>query len=1438
MQKLIGVCLGASTVSFVGISKDTEGKISIDKVSSIQHNGNPKNIFLETLKEFNPEKFPVVVTGRKFRNLVNLTVISEPQAIEYAVEFISGEKAGYSAVASLGGETFMVYTLDETGKISNIITRNQCASGTGEFFLQQIKRMDLGIEDVGLMAKDAQPYRVSGRCSVFCKSDCTHALNKGTPKPQVTAGLADMMADKVVELLKQVKGGKILVVGGVTKNQIVMDFLKKKIPNIFIPEEAGYFEALGAALYGLENETKIYSSYDDILIDKGSSFGFHKPLEQHRSKVQFKGVDFKKAVDGDVCLLGLDVGSTTTKAVIIRRSDNSILGSVYLYTLGNPIEAARNCYSELQKQIPQKIIIEGLGVTGSGRHIAGLHALTDGIYNEIIAHSTAAVFFDPEVDTIFEIGGQDAKYTYIVNKVPVDYAMNEACSAGTGSFIEESSGESLCLKVTEIEQIAMNGDNPPNFSDQCSAFISSDIKTALHENISKENVVAGLVYSVCLNYINRVKGSRTIGNKIFMQGGVCYNKAIPIAMAALTGKEIIVPPEPGLMGAFGVALEVKEKLELGLIDEKLFFLEELKNREVTYKKPFICPGGSEKCDLKCNVNLIQVEGKTYPFGGSCDKYYSWNRKNIIEIDNYDYVKKRNYLTFNKYAQGKVFDKQAKSVGINLSFHTHTLYPLFYNFLTQLGFRVILSDTVEEKGLERELTSFCYPGQLSLCLFQDLLNKNPDYFFIPEIFEMYVEDADYHRLDFNCTCVFVSGEPFYLKQAFKDYNLNGRMLTPFFNFANGFDKEESKFIEVAVQLGITDENIVRAAYHYALQVQDIYQNELYSLGEEFLLHLEKHPELSAIVLVGRPYNAFTETANKGIPQKFASRGVFVVPYDIFDYRNELIDENMYWEGGKKILKIAQTIKRHPQLFATYISNYSCGPDSMISTTFRSIMGSKPYLTLELDGHTADAGINTRIDAVLDIIKNYRKIVNRIKDEDFSDFTPAKIEFDELQGYFISSDGKKVPLSNENVVILIPSMGDLASELFAAGLRSQGFNAESLPEGSLEILKYGRANANGKECLPLLLCAGGLMNYLENRWDGKKYVAFFIVQGAGNCRLGQYPVFLRDLIKRKRLKNVATLVLMNEDGFAGLGPQFALRGMQTIITSDVMDDIRSAIMSNAVNPEKGLEIFNSEFKKIVETISVKSDSIYKVLTAFSKNINKRVPAKINIKDSKYIALVGEIYVRRDHFAHKWLNKYFAKKGFVVKDAYISEWIFYVDYLLSIKLLEPETSLKKKYERRFRSLYMRYAENKIKKILAKSGYYKFSKTEIEPLLKHSKHIIPLEFKGEPGLTLGIGLHETIEKYAGVINLGPFGCMPTRFTESVSVPEMNIQSKIDTKRMHDVNYNLPEIFNGKMNIPFLTIETDGNVYPQVIEARLETFALQSERMAQLMKIGKNGKH
>jgi activator of 2-hydroxyglutaryl-CoA dehydratase len=398
MKEAVGVCIGASTISFVKAKRSDDGKITVLSVARLPHNGSPKSVLTEHFRLFNSDAISTVITGRKFRNLIDLTAISEPEATELAFSHITSTThlgQPFTAIASLGGETFMVYTLDDDKKITNVISKNQCASGTGEFFLQQLKRVDMDLDEFSAAPLSTEPFKVSGRCSVFCKSDCTHALNKGVPKNDVTSGLALMMAEKIEELLTGIRPGKILAIGGVTSNKGVMSYLQKKIPSIVIPEEAGYFEALGAAIYGLKNTVRPIDSYDEIFLQKNSSFQFHQPLEQYLSKVKFHTLDVSAANDGDRCILGLDVGSTTTKAVLLRCSDKAVIGKVYLYTHGNPIKASRECYEELLRQVPQAITIIGIGTTGSGRQIAGLHALTHGIVNEIIAHATAATYFDP-----------------------------------------------------------------------------------------------------------------------------------------------------------------------------------------------------------------------------------------------------------------------------------------------------------------------------------------------------------------------------------------------------------------------------------------------------------------------------------------------------------------------------------------------------------------------------------------------------------------------------------------------------------------------------------------------------------------------------------------------------------------------------------------------------------------------------------------------------------------------------------------------------------------------------------------------------------------------------------------------------------------------------------------------------------------------------------
>ncbi|MDH3393968.1 MAG: acyl-CoA dehydratase activase, partial [Desulfobulbaceae bacterium] len=758
-MKSLGICAGASTISLAALERDESGsKILFTRFQS--HEGNPRKALAEFLGNIeNLGSFKISVTGRKFRDVLNFSSISEPEAVELAGAYLLPPDHPYRVVISAGGETTMIYHLDDDGRVEEIHTGNKCASGTGEFFLQQLGRMSIGLDEVGGMALPEKPYKVSGRCSVFCKSDCTHALNKGVAKDRVVAGLSRMMSGKVLELLKKLPKDSVMLVGGCAGNPAMVHYLRDTIPDLHIPEQAFVFEALGAALWALDNETRPFVSMDEIFVEHRAGLAVLKPLAHYKELVDYKHQERGVAAEGDAVILGLDVGSTTTKGVLMRRSDKAIVAAEYLRTNGDPIGASKEVYKSLADQLDVAVSIEGLGVTGSGRQIAGLHALTDGVINEIVAHATAAVHFDPEVDTIFEIGGQDAKYTYITNGVPSDYAMNEACSAGTGSFLEESAKESLGLAVTEIGDTAFRAQAPPNFSDQCAAFIGSDIKRSVQENIPLEDIVAGLVYSIGMNYNNRVKGNRPVGKKVFVQGGVCYNKAVPAAMAGLTGKHVVVPSEAGLMGAFGVALEVERRMEQGLLQSASYDLQELIARDVEYGDSFKCGGGKD-CDRGCEISRIKINDKVYPFGGICNRFDNLIHKRKVDAGALNLVIKRERRVFRDLAPADPADSRP-TVGMNRSFLVNTYFPFFNRFFEELGFRVTLPSVQDPSGMDQQGAAFCYPVEISHNYAATLLAEKSDFIFLPHLRGLALGEPDMT----SCTCVLVQGEPYYLRTAF-------------------------------------------------------------------------------------------------------------------------------------------------------------------------------------------------------------------------------------------------------------------------------------------------------------------------------------------------------------------------------------------------------------------------------------------------------------------------------------------------------------------------------------------------------------------------------------------------------------------------------------------------------------------------------------------------
>ncbi len=1404
-----GFCIGASTVGYVLLEKRGEETVVL-ATGAEPHEGNPQQVFNKVYNSLGKKPDFIGVTGRKLRHSLGLPSLSEPEAVEYAYAFVKAKGCRADIIASAGGENFMVYKLDSGGRITDVISGSKCASGTGEFFLQQLKRLNLEVEEAIVLAEGEEPYPVSGRCSVFCKSDCTHALNKGASKGAIVAGLCKMMAEKIFELLGKTNYESPLLVGGTTLNRAMVDFLKEKVSSLQIPAFAINFEALGAALWAMAAAKKPIEAAGK----KEFSFSLLSPLSNYLSRVEFKEIKRGEAHGGDTCLLGLDVGSTTTKAVLVREKDMALLAACYLRTKGDPVGAARDCYREISKQISTNVLITALGVTGSGRQIAGLHALTPAVFNEIIAHAAAAVYFNPDVDTIFELGGQDAKYTLISHGAAVDYAMNEACSAGTGSFLEESCFESLKLKTEDIADIAFKSSSPPNFSDQCAAFINSDIKTAIQEGFSREDIAAGLVYSVCLNYINRVKGSRSVGRKVFMQGGVCYNRAVPTAMAALTGNEIVVPPEPGLMGAFGAVLEVKKRIELGLVERSLFHLDELADREVAAGKSFICRGGKEKCDRKCEIKRLYIKGKVFPFGGACSKYTRFLPQKESTAGAVNYVKVRGELLYKKYGcdRSERIPAAAARVGVNLLLMTTALYPLYYNFFTALGLEVVTADSPAKAGLDRKGAPFCHPVELAHEYLAGLIDKDPDYYFLPQVKSLPAGKGDLTGV----TCPFVQGEPYYLTAAFKELP-KAKVLSPLLDMSGGYADARRAFEEMGLKMGFAASR-VRIAFDSAVKAQTDYHEESRRLGREILAELEEHPEKTAVVLFGRPYNAFFEPGNMGIPHKLASQGYTVIPYEFLPLAEEEGYPGMYWAVGQNMLRGARLVQKHPQLFGVYVTNFSCGPDSFLVTYFRGIMGSKPSLTLELDSHSADAGIDTRVEAFLDIVRNYRRD-SRV--EPASDaFVPARVEMSSGKVCVKSFLGD-FPLGHNKVRLIIPAMGGAGADLLGAVFRYMGVKTEALPPPGEKEFKLGQSFASGKECLPLILTLGSLMGYLEQNGGTEELLVYFMPETSGPCRFGQYNLLMKEFVKERKLQNVAFLSLNSANNYAGLGLKAGLRAWQAVVINDVLEEILSALLTLAQDREGALKIFKQATRQIIRGLEREPwPELKKTLTRAAAEL-RAIKLAASLKKTAKVALIGEIYVRQDGFSRKKLVERLASRGIMVKTAPVAEWLYYCDFLAREGItLTP--ALKNKVIGFVQGQVKVYFEREIKKILAASGLYEYQLLDVEELLGEAAAHISPRLTGEAILTVGAALTEIIERAAGVIAIGPFGCMPGRLAEAIINKRLNEPEPLD---------GIKNRILARTNLPFLSLEADGNPFTPVIEAKLEAFCLQVKRMHGIIK-------
>jgi predicted CoA-substrate-specific enzyme activase len=1191
------------------------------------------------------------------------------------------------------------------------------------------------------------------------------------------------MATKVTDFLARARitQGTVLLAGGTTQNRHFIRRLSERNPGIrfVIPPEAPYFEAAGAAILARTAGTPL-PPREKLIGSNEVKFERYEDLKKSRGLVRYHESRTGYVRRGREYVLGVDGGSTTTKACLIDAETKEIAASHYGRTHGDPVGALKNCLKAIREKImadtgagsvPESgIRISLTATTGSSREILGVFLQTPGVYNEIIAHSVGTTFYSDDVDTIFEIGGQDAKYVLLKNKVPIDYAMNEACSAGTGSFLEESAQGDLNIEsASEIGDIALQAERPLKFGEHCSAFINSDIRKAVQQGATREDITAGIVTSIVSNYLNRVVGNRTIGKRIFLQGGVAKNKAVPLAFAMLLGKEILVPPSPELMGCFGVGLLAMQKERDGLLGKGSYDIDALIDTTIVYEREFVC----KTCENRCPIQVLAVNGEKYLFGGRCSKYTNSRRKTGTRSDAVDWVARRMDLMFVEFAPPGSFQARRKyTIGIPRCFSVYTLYPLYAWFFHSLGIETILSDEIPHEGVARTESTYCFPAEIDHGAVQDLVNRGTDYILLPHFRDMNSYEKDVHA-NF---CPITQGLPYYIVKAFPEVPA-GRFLPLVVSFKFGTEKALEFFTDLGTRLGIGAAEI-RDAFRIALSKQEEYEKAAAKLGEDALAaaRIDSRP---VIALLGRPYNAFTKDANMGVPRKFTSRGFTVIPFDILPFGDRTIFRNMYWYYGQQDMKAGALFKEEPNIYGAFISNFSCAPDSFMLHYLRWYMGTKPFLILELDSHSADAGIDTRVEAFLDIIDGYRLKAAELSDSHYANGLEFVNNGKEPIHILDTNRNEKIPIiGNGRVKLLLSNMGDLSTRLSAAALRATGIAAVPLPVADRRTIQIARSHASGKECVPSHIVLGSALKFLSSEEYRKDEIyLLFVPETTGPCRTGQYAVFFRNLFQDLRLENVVVFTLSSDNSYNELGPDFSKNMWWGIAAADYLKDIHTSLRACAMDRESALRRFDELWENLLVEVERDLKNLVPALRTMAKQL-RGIPLARPVRETPRVLIVGEIYVRRDDYAVDELVDLFSAKRIIGKVSGIAEWIHYTAFVRDYdirKRLRLVPWHRKAFSRELRS-FIRYriedawkeaVERKVRRILEKSGLVPPCPHDMRTIMGNTtKHFLNLELNSEIAVSTGVASTAMEQGYSGVVNICPFACLIGRVIEGLYTP------------------------------------------------------------------------
>ncbi len=1236
-------------------------------------------------------------------------------------------------IIQIGGQSSLIIELEDgLRKPWKMASNPLCAAGTGRFLEQQAYRLGISMDDFARLAQGAQgtPPRIAARCSVFAKTDLIHLQQKGVPLAAMLCGLCGSIGRGVASLKRGVLEEPIYFVGGVAANSAIVESLNEVLSvrnrhqvRVVVPQNYLHIEALGSALLSRESG----KSATVMVLPEVDVKQRYFEMPRLEKIAQHDGWESPKIDEPFTGYLGVDVGSVSTKAVILDETGTRVMAKHYLMTAGRPVDAVKEVFRNLLPDVGDKARIAGVGVTGSGRYLVGSFIGADLIKNEITAQTRAAADIDHEAD-IIEIGGQDSKLVIKRNGIVVDYQMNKACAAGTGSFIDELAEQlGISVKNGDFARLAFKAPHTIDLGSRCAAFMGQAVASAQQEGVPLEVITASLSNSIARNYLSKVVGTRKLGDKIILTGAVFYNEAVVSAFKqALQGKATIVAEHKEVSGAIGAALLAKEEMW----GKGSKFKEFQKVIDSDYKlTTFTC----KRCENNCTISRMQVpnEPPTY-YGSRCDRYdsrLSQERRETL-------FDEREKLLFGEYQEGT---GTGPAVGIPRALMVYDYAPLLIAFLNALGARVVLSSKttkqIMEQAVELSYADSCFP--LKLLHGHAASLNDVDYILYPCVIRMGTKDGDENQ---KYSCPLVQASPYIIRQSL---DLEERLLIPVIDLSRGDADTINSLADCAVKMGFSRRKGKRAALA-GIRAQQEFEAAQRELGKKVFAQLRQNDQLG-VVFFSRSYMSQDSGANLGIAEKLAQLGVVPIPLECLPLASVNVKEysdRPYWFSESKHIASAALTAPDPQLYGLVLTNFGCGPNSFIINIVEDIMGGKPLGQLEIDEDAAEAGIVTRLEAFVDTIKAFARSTNQVKGWDKNAYRAAPT------------------MMNSQKTLLIPRMVSHA-EILGAAMEAFGVRAMVLPEQDERNLLYSNKVTSGRECLPYRVTLGDFMRFFyENGGHELKHVEGFMPSAFGPCRFGKYAVEQIRILKEIGFDlSIRTTVSNNAYRDLGLGPAFERLAWRGIVAMDYLEKLLWRTRPYERSPGKTDELFSESTARIADRVRHREaidDVLRDAISAFGSLIDLEKPRR------PLVGINGEIFLRSNEFSNSNLVRECEKAGLEAIVSPIGEWIKYIQH----RHIEDgvwDRNLKKVVAAYIRKLLLKSDEESV--ITVFEGFPDMREPSTKEILAFSSRYLSPRCGSEAVLSIGTGI-EWMEnpRFAGVISVMPHGCMPGGIVAAMS--------------------------------------------------------------------------